>query len=110
VASPATVTAQAGAPAAPAPPPPVAPTPPSPVAAEKPPTPKDTADSGDKVLATVAPPEPPKTADRAQRTVSRTVSVSVGLIELQTPVAPRGPGGAVAGQRISMTGALFGRW
>ena len=92
------------------PPPPVEPTPDSPIAAEKLPTPRDSADSGDKLLATVASPESPKTADRVRPSGIRTALISAGLIELQTPVAPRVPGGAVAGQRVSMMGAFFGRW
>jgi len=92
------------------PPLPVEPTPDSPIAAEKLPTPRDSADSGDKLLATVASPESPKTADRVRPSGIRTALISAGLIELQTPVAPRVPGGAVAGQRVSMMGAFFGRW
>ena len=87
-----------------APPPPVAPPPPSPVATEKPPTPKDAADSGDKTLAMAAPPPPPKAAAQSQASTTRTSVVSVGLVDVQVPVPPRPPSGAAVEQPIPTLG------
>jgi hypothetical protein len=87
-----------------APPPPVAPPPPSPVATEKPPTPKDAADSGDKTLAMAAPPPPPKAVTQSQASTVRTSVVSPGLVDVQVPVPPRPPSGAAAEQPVPTMG------
>lgn len=87
-----------------APPPPVAPPPPSPVAIEKPPTPKDAADSGDRTLAMAAPPPPPKPATQSQASATRTSVVSPGLVEIQLPIPPRPPSGAAAEQPVPTMG------
>lgn len=87
-----------------APPPPVAPPPPTPVATEKPPTPKDAADSGDKTLAMAAPPPPPKAAAQSQASTTRTSVVSVGLVDVQVPVPPRPPSGAAVEQPMPTLG------
>lgn len=104
-------TATAAAPASPSPavaPPPVAPPPPSPVAAQKPPTPRDTADAGDRTLASAAPPPPPPPAEKPQRTAVRTVPVSP-VVSVQVPPPPRPVGRQAVDQRVSMQGNS-GRW
>ena len=83
---------------------PVAPPPPTPVATEKPPTPKDAADSGDKTLAMAAPTAPPKPATQSQALTTRTSVVSPGLLEVQVPVPPRPPSGAAAEQPVPTMG------
>jgi filamentous hemagglutinin family protein len=87
-----------------APPPPVAPPPPSPVAMEKPPTPKDAADSGDKTLAMAAPPPPPKPVTQSQSSASRSSIVSPGLVEIELPISPRTHVGAVVEQLVPNMG------
>jgi filamentous hemagglutinin family protein len=95
--------ASAAAPAPVAAPPVVAP-PPSPVPAEKPPTPRDAADSGDMTLQAAAPPPPPKPASQPVRASVQTVAVSPGLVSTQIPVPPRPPAGAALDQRLPGTG------
>lgn len=107
--APATAPASTPASAAPvaaggaAPPPPVAPPPPSPVAAEKPPTPKDSSDAGDKTLSAAAPPPTPKPASQARAPATQVVAVSP-VVSSQVPLPPRPPAGAAADQRVPATG------
>jgi autotransporter-associated beta strand protein len=89
----------------PPPPPPVAPPPPSPVPTAKPPTPVDTADAGDKTLASVAPPEPPKPAEQPQRTPVKTVAVVPGgVVNVQVPAPPRPPATSGLTQKLPSVG------
>jgi hypothetical protein len=82
--------------------------PPSPVATEKPPTPRDTADAGDRTLASAAPPPPPPPASQTQRATGRTVAVSP-VVSVQVPAPPRPVGRQAAEQRVSLQGNS-GRW
>ncbi len=83
----------------------VVPAPPSPVAVVKPPTPKDTADAGDKTLAMVAPPPTPKPADRQRRAVSAAVLTEMSsLVKSQQTQSSKPPVAVQLELRFSLTG------
>ena len=87
----------------------VAAPPPSPVPQEKPPTPRDTADSADRTLAAANTPAPPKPAPQARRQAARKVEVSQGLVAVQPATRAASTAGAPRDPRISMNGNT-GKW
>ena len=91
--------------AAPPPPTPVSPPPPSPVPVEKAPTPVDTADVGDKTLASVSQPKPPKPAQQAQSASVKNVEVVPGSpVNVQVPIPTRPPSGITSSIKIPSVG------
>jgi len=82
---------------------PVAPPPPSPVGSQKPPTPQDLADQGDRTLALASAPPPPVPATQALRLVASILPVSEGIGILK-PVKPGPPGTPGIDVHFSMSG------
>jgi hypothetical protein len=74
------------------------------VGASKPATPKDAADSGDKTLTAAAPPAPPKPAAQVKRAATKTVTVTVGMVNVQQTAAPKLPATTALEQRFSLGG------
>ena len=91
--------------APPPPPPPVAPPPPSPVPVEKSPTPVDTADAGDKTLASVSQPTPPKPAQQSQAASVKNIEIVPGSpINVQVPIPARPVSGISSTVKIPSVG------
>ena len=91
--------------APPPPPPPIAPPPPSPVPVEKSPTPVDTADAGDKTLASVSQPTPPKPAQQSQAPSVKNIEVVPGSpVNVQVPIPARPVSGISSTVKIPSVG------
>jgi len=88
----------------------VAPPPPSPIGNQKPPTPQDAADQGDRTLAVAAAPPPVGPAPQSVRFVTSIQPIADGIgIAVPTPARP--PGSPGLEERFSLggnPGAWFG--
>jgi filamentous hemagglutinin family protein len=81
----------------------------SPLPVDKPPTPRDAADAGDRTLQAATPPPPARPATQSVRAALQTVTISPGLVSAQRPVPVRPSAGSLLDQRLPGTGNAS-RW
>jgi hypothetical protein len=86
---------------------PVSSPPPSPVGEQKPATPQDAADSGDKTLSMAAAPPAPKPAAQSKRLAAQTVFASIGGLGIPVAQPPVPPVPKIADLRFSLWGTVF---